>query len=62
MVLIRFDLGKLKLRQKLIHKIYPRGIPLDFASSVTHGTIMKNDVICLSTGVGLAISGNKKIN
>jgi hypothetical protein len=29
---------------------------------VTHGTIMKNDVICLSTGVGLAISGDNLSN
>jgi hypothetical protein len=34
------------------------GIPIDFASSLTHGQLMKNNAtICLTTGMGLALSG-----
>jgi hypothetical protein len=34
------------------------GIPINFASSLTHGQLMKNnDTLCLTTGMGLALSG-----
>jgi hypothetical protein len=33
------------------------GIPVDFGSSITHGKLMRNGTICLTTGIGLACSG-----
>jgi hypothetical protein len=33
------------------------GIPVDFVSSLTLGELMKNSTICLTTGLGLGLSG-----
>ena len=33
------------------------GIPVNFASSVSQGQLMNNEVLCLTTGMGLALSG-----
>ena len=38
------------------------GIPVNFASSVSQGQLMNNEVLCLTTGMGLALSGKWNSN